>query len=157
MSGKSKHLGDLTYRQMEIVLRMATAPDIITITTEGPKVWIGWDFYGPKRAPTTSFAMIYALKANGLLTMFINPSRRPTYYLSKKGIRLAKEWNERLSQHWRAKFTDDQVREIRQRYEHWQKIKAEKQVTIEGLAEEFNVSASCVGTMLIGDTYKGVK
>ena len=157
MSGKSQHLGDLTLRQTEIVRLMAVNPDFIAITSEGPRVFIGKQYFGPELARTTSFAMIYALRANDLLVMMINKKTRPTYFLSKKAIRLAKAWNERLSQHWRAKFTDKQVREIRQRYKRWQKIKAEKQVTIEGLAEEFNVSASCIGTMLAGDTYKGVK
>lgn len=152
MSGKSKHLGELTYRQMEILRRMAAGDKMRSFVEYPLQLTIG--SHDPP--VVTNHVVRMALEREGLIEHLAG-SVEPVWEISDAGLERAEAWDQRLEQHWRAKFSDDQVRQIRARYRIWQNMKAKHQVTIVGLAEEYGVSSSCIGNMMAGDTYQGVE
>ena len=152
MSGKSKYLGDLTYRQMEILRRMAKGDRMRSFVESPLQLYVG--SYDPP--VITNHVVRKALEREGLIE-HAGGAVEPMWEISDAGLERVEAWDERLEKHWRAKFTDDQVREIRAKHRIWQNMKAKHQVTLVGLAEEYGVSTSCIGSMLAGDTYKGSK
>jgi hypothetical protein len=153
VSGKSKYLGELTYRQMEILRRMAAGDRLRSFVEYPLQLYVG--SHDPP--VITNHVVRKALEREGLIERAHEAIIEPAWEISDAGLDRVEAWDQRLEKHWRAKFTDDQVREIRARHSRWQKMKAKHQVTLTGLAAEYGVSTSCIGNMLAGDTYKDVK
>jgi hypothetical protein len=108
-------------------------------------------------ATVTSMGLMRTLLDFGIIEDTAPASDEWKCKLTEHGRAIVQAWYDRWPVHWMAKLSETQVRDIRKRWDKWQKIKSEQGLTLDSLAEEFGVSNSCISGVVRRETYVGVE